>query len=110
MSDEADLIIKNIDSLEKTGAETLFKTSASLFGSSDVYQQLLTIIDGYSYLNDIIFIFTTNDEDFFKDNVLFMSGRIDHKYKIDYPTKETICDMYKFYMNKELNINKIFLC
>jgi hypothetical protein len=124
--DEADIIIKNIYSpkketmsdlgsiidREKQKTIELVNESAmliqkNLFGSNDVYQQLLTILDGYSCLNDVILILTTNNEEFFQDEILFRPGRIDYKYKIDYPTRETICDMYKFYTNKELIPNKI---
>ena len=103
--------MNNIENEEKRqSTEVLLKSikiSNDMFGSSDVYQQLLTILDGYSCLNDVILIFTTNNEDFFQDEILFRPGRIDYKYKIDYPTKETVCDMYKFYTNKELDPNKI---
>ena len=67
---------------------------------------LYEIFDGYNYLEDTIIILTTNNLSKI-DSTLIRPGRIDFKYEIGYPDKETLKEMYEFYTDNKIDIKQI---
>ena len=120
--DDADLIFSdcNRDSDKKLEGEKeevsddgdkhnnlgLFGISKKSISKKDLLQEMLSVFDGYTNLNDVIIIMTTNKITDF-DTALIRPGRFDHIYTINNATCEQICDIYKYFMNKNVEESQI---
>ena len=67
-------------------------------------QTILTILDGYDYLDSCIVVMTANDKEKL-DEALIRSGRIDFKCEIEYPSYDTINLMFKQIYKTEENLD-----
>jgi len=65
---------------------------------------ILELLDGYCYFNECIIIMTTNHIEKL-DEALIRPGRIDHKIKYDFLTKQIVFDIIKYFYNIELETN-----
>lgn len=114
--EDIDLMIKNFvekrkfkkddDDKKKEEEKETIKTTMIKAYKNKMLRQFLMILDGYTCLEGVIIIFTTNGDVNDFDKALLRPGRIDHKLKFDYCDKKQVERIYKLF-NKSLKYDEI---
>jgi chaperone BCS1 len=94
--DDVDIFLKQLNrkSKEKDSSDNCKKSPIDL-------STILSILDGYTFLNDVIVIMTTNELDSI-DKAIIRPGRIDHVLFFGNASLYILKNIYKFYLGISL--------